>query len=521
MKMIIQSSLLILLICSFCHVASGQESVYYIYGAEVYDGRQTSPRKLNVLVSGDRILKLDTSQISLEGYKDLVKINAEGLILAPGFIDPHTHLESDLSHVERKSNLSALYQGVTTVIAGNDGGSPFPIERSFRQWSENGIGTNVALFVGHGTVRRLVLGPKDIQPTEDELQRMKDMVSQAMEEGAIGLSTGLFYAPGSYAKTDEVVALAAVAASYGGVYDTHIRDESSYSIGLIESIKETLEIGRRTGIPLHFSHIKALGADVWGLSDEVIQMIEDAKSDGLEITANQYPYIASRTSMVAALIPRWAEDGGYDALLERLNDDELHKKILVEVKENIRRRGGSLSLIVSAEDLTAYHDLSLEVLSEKLHLPAEEVVVKILKEAGGVRVVSFNMKEDDLTHFMRQEWVFTGSDGVVGHPRKFGSYARKIQKYVLEEQVISLGEMIKKSTFDIAFHLGLPERGEIKEGNYADLILFDPNQVKENATFQNPSAFSEGMKYVFVNGQIAIDKGEYTGVLAGVPVKRQ
>ncbi|WP_241347104.1 N-acyl-D-amino-acid deacylase family protein [Belliella filtrata] len=501
-------------------MATCQQTTYYIHGAEVYDGKQTSSRKLNVLVSGDRILKLDTSQISLEGYHDLVKINAKGLVLAPGFIDPHTHLESDLSHAERKSNLSALYQGVTTVIAGNDGGSPFPIERSFRQWSENGIGTNVALFVGHGTVRRLVLGAKDVQPTDDELQRMKDMVSQAMEEGAIGLSTGLFYAPGSYAETDEVVALATVAASFGGVYDTHIRDESSYSIGLIESIKETLEIGRRTGIPLHFSHIKALGADVWGLSDEVIQMIENAKADGLEITANQYPYIASRTSMIAALIPRWAEDGGYDALVDRLKDEELHQRILVEVKENIRRRGGASSLIVSAEDLTDYHDLSLEALSEKLSLPAEGIVVKILKEAGGVRVVSFNMKEEDLIHFMKQDWVFTGSDGVVGHPRKFGSYARKIQKYVFEDQVLSLGEMIKKSSFDIAYHLGIPERGEIKEGYYADLILFDPIKVKENATFQNPTAFSEGMTFVFVNGQVAIENGAYTGALAGTPIRK-
>ncbi|MCH7415826.1 amidohydrolase family protein [Belliella sp. R4-6] len=507
------------LFCQVLHENNSGKS-YYIHGAMVYDGISVNPNKVNVLISEGKIVLLDSEETRSQGLKNAEYIDASGLVLAPGFIDPHTHLESDLSSPDKNQNLSALFQGVTTVFAGNDGGSPFPIDRSFRQWTENGIGTNVALFVGHGTVRRLILGIKDVQPDSLQLEKMKSLIAQAMEEGAFGMSTGLFYAPGSFAKSEEVIELAKVAASYGGIYDTHIRDESSYSIGLIESIKETLDIGRKANIPLHFSHIKALGSDVWGFSGQVIEMIEQAKNEGLEITANQYPYIASRTSLIAALIPRWAEDGGYDALLERLEEPSLRDRILLEIKENIRRRGGEASLIISAEDLKEYHDHSLDKLSDKYGMPAEQLVIEILQKAAGVRVVSFNMKESDLIHFMKQDWVFTGSDGVVGHPRKFGSFSRKIEKYVIQDQVISLGEMIKKSSWDVAFHFGIKDRGAIKQGFHADVIIFDPTKIKENASFQQPSEYSEGMEYVFVNGKLVVNKGEFSGELVGITIRK-
>jgi len=482
-------------------------------GATVYDGSGSEGLVVDVGIKEDRIVFVGDYKKSTLDAREV--IDATGYVLAPGFIDPHTHIEEDLSHIALRSNLAYLMQGVTTVVGGNDGSGPLPIGRKLDEWERNGIGTNAGLFVGHGTVRRMVLGNRDVDPTPEQLEEMKAIVRKAMQEGALGLSTGLFYAPGSFAKKEEVIALAKVAHEYGGIYDTHMRDESSYSIGLINSIKETLEIGQESGIPIHFSHIKALGADVWGKSGEVIELIEAARKRGMNVTANQYPYEASRTSLIAATIPRWAEDGGYEALLDRIHRPELKDTLSRGIEENIRRRGGAASLVLSAEDDPEIDGKSIEKMAEEWRLSSSEVVLRILKKASVVRVVSFNMQEEDIENFMKQPWVMTGSDGVVAHPRKYASFTKKLTDYTFDRQVISLSFAIHSSSGKTAETLGLKERGFIKVGYYADLILFDPIKLRDNADYENPSALSEGMEYVMVNGQLAVKEGVYTGKLAG------
>ncbi|MBS9524558.1 D-aminoacylase [Litoribacter ruber] len=495
----------------------GQDLDILIKGAKVYDGTNSPGKVKDVGVRDGQIVFVGKAKA---GFAASREIEAEGMILAPGFIDPHTHVEGDLSHPDRRSNLAYLMQGVTTVIGGNDGSGPFPIGEKLDEWEKNGIGTNAGLFVGHGTVRRLVLGNKDVAPDENQLEEMKSLVAKGMEEGALGLSTGLFYSPGSFAEKSEVVALAKVAHQHGGIYDTHMRDESSYSIGLLSSVEETLEIGRESGIPIHFSHLKALGADVWGMSDEVIRKIEEAQDAGMEVTANQYPYEASRTSLIAAVVPRWAEDGGYEALLERLQDPNLLDTLSEGMTENIRRRGGPSSLILSDSKMPEIDGKSLEKMAAEWQMEPWEAVFKILKESSAVRVVSFNMQEEDIVNFMRQPWMMTGSDGVVAHPRKYGSFTKKLVEYTLEKNVIPLEFAIHSSSGLTAETLGIKDRGFVKEGYYADLILFRLDELENNADYDNPSALSGGMQYVMVNGKLAIDEGEYTGELAGKAIKK-
>ncbi|HEX7024728.1 MAG TPA: amidohydrolase family protein, partial [Gemmatimonadales bacterium] len=326
--------------------AAAQRADVLIRGGTVYDGGGGPPRVADVALRGDRIVLVGAAN----GWSAPVTIDARGWIVAPGFIDPHIHALGDLASRQRAARQAAyaLMQGVTTVITGNDGGGPFEIGRTLAGFRRDSIGPNAALLVGHGTVRGAVMGQADREPAAAELDSMKALVAKAMREGAFGLSTGLYYAPGSFAKTDEVVALARVAAAQGGLYDSHTRDESSYTIGLLGSIQEALDVGREAGIPVNISHIKALGVDVWGKAPEVVALIRKAQAEGVRVTADQYPWTASGTSMSAALLPRWAEGGGRDSLLARLADASTRARIAAEMRDNLRRRGGAATLLVTS-----------------------------------------------------------------------------------------------------------------------------------------------------------------------------
>lgn len=488
-----------------------------IRGGSVIDGTGSAASKADVGITGDRITFVgDAAAAGIQADRT---IDATGLIVAPGFIDPHTHTAADLSSPKQNSNQAYLFQGVTTVVTGNDGDSPFPIGKTLEDWQRQGIGSNAILLVGHGTVRGKVLGAADVQPTAEQLDKMKALVRQAMDEGAFGMSTGLYYAPGSFAKTEEVIELSKVVAERGGLYDSHIRDESSYTIGLLGSIEEVIRIGREAKLPVHISHIKALGTEVWGQSKQAIELINRARAEGINVTAGQYPYTASGTSVTASLVPRWAEDGGNAQLLKRIEDPVVRPRLLAEMEKNLKRRNGANAILITSAKDRSIVGKRLDTIAAMWRKTPIEAAIDIIK-AGGAGVASFNMTESDIEAFMKQDWTMTDSDGSGGHPRKYGTYPRKIREYVLNRHIITMPRMIQSSSSQVAELFKLKDRGKIGMGYFADVIVFDEKTINERATYEQPELLSEGMKFVIVNGKLAIDGGKYTGALAGRALRK-
>jgi N-acyl-D-aspartate/D-glutamate deacylase len=484
-----------------------------LHNGTVVDGSGSAPVQADIGISGDRIVFIGSSA----GKRAKRVIDARALVITPGFIDPHTHTADDLSDPRRRQNTPYLMQGVTTVATGNDGDSPEHIGETLARWARQGIGTNAALFIGQGTVRRQVLGMSDAQPAPDQIEKMKALVDTAMNEGAIGLSTGLYYAPGSYSTTEEVIALARVVARHGGIYDTHMRDESTYNIGLMNSVRETLRIGKEANIPVMISHIKALGADVWGQSTEVIALIDAARGAGIKATASQYPYDASGTSVTASLIPRWAEADGN--LLKNIDNPALHERLVKEMTENLRRRGGPQTLLMTSARDKSIVGKNLAQIAQERKVSPIEAALQIVR-AGGSDVASFNMRESDIESFMKQPWVMTCSDGSEGHPRKYGTFSRKIHEYVYEKHVLSLQAAVRSSTSLPAETLQIKDRGLLRPGYYADVLIFDPKTFVDRATYQDPAVLSTGVRYLLVNGQLAVDQGKLTSTLAGRVLRR-
>lgn len=483
----------------------------------VYNGIDTEPNQVSIAIKEDQIIFMgNSSNISIKALKT---IDASGLIVSPGFIDPHTHADKDLNDSSTSLNHPFLYQGVTTVVIGNDGNSFYPVSKYKNLYKQNGIGTNAVLLVGQGTIRNQVIGSSDRKATNEEILKMQALVQQEMDAGAFGLSTGLFYAPGSYADTEEVISLAKTVAKNNGIYDTHLRDESSYSVGLIPAVEEAIEIGRQAKLPIHISHIKCLGVDTWYKSDSIVAIINSAREEGINVTANQYPYNASATSLKASVVPRWAESGGIDSLLIRYNNPDLKQQILEETKINIARRGGPDKLLVVNADDSTFVGKNLVEISKIVQMSPEEAVFKLIK-TGAVKVASFNMNPDDIFTFMKQDWVVTGSDGGSGHPRKYGTFPRKYHKYVIEEKQLSIAQFINGSTSKTAEILKIKNRGTLKVGYFADVIIFNPETFKDKADYTNAFQFAEGLEYSIINGKIAIDKGKATNVLNGRVLKK-
>jgi N-acyl-D-aspartate/D-glutamate deacylase len=483
------------------------------------DGTGAPARVADVGVLGGRIVFVGDA--SAGHLRPARAIDAAGLVVVPGFIDPHTHTFEDLSSADRarRANVPYLMQGVTTVITGNDGGGPVDVGRALGAWSANGIGTNAALLVGQGSVRRRVMGMSDAAPTAQQLDSMRALVSRAMDDGALGMSTGLYYAPGSYATTEEVIALAKAAAAKGGIYDSHLRDESSYTIGLLGSIRETIRIAREASIPVHISHIKALGTDVWGQSDSAIALVRAARAEGLTVTADQYPYTASGTSVGASLLPRWAEAGGRDSLLARIADPATHARLVADMRENMRRRGGPASLLITSSKDRAIVGRTLEQVAQARRVEPLDAALQII-EAGDASVASFNMQDADIERFLVQDFVATGSDGSTGHPRKYGTFPRVLRQYVYGKHLLTIEQAVRRSSQRTAEAFGLADRGVIAPGKVADIAVFDPKTVRDEATYEQPTRLATGMRYVLVNGVVAVDGGRYTGAMAGKVVRR-
>lgn len=500
--------------------AQGDSADILIRGGTVVDGTGTAPRKADVAIRGDRIVFVGSS--SRTRFRAARTIDATGLIVAPGFIDAHTHTESDLSSPARHGNVDYLMQGVTTVVTGNDGSSPLDIAKTLNAWQQQGIGTNAALFIGEGSVRGHVLGMSDAKPTPAQLDSMRVLIARGMDAGAMGMSTGLYYAPGSYASTEEIIALSKVAAEHGGIYDTHLRDESSYTVGLIGAVNEAIRIGREAHIPIHISHIKALGADVWGQSDTVIALIKAARANGVNVSACQYPYTASGTSVAAALLPRWAEADGRDSLLARIADATVHARLVAEMTDNLRRRGGAAALLITGKGDTALGDISgmtLAQIADARRLSPIDAALDIVRH-GDASVASFNMKESDIDNFMVQQFVMTCSDGSGGHPRKYGTFPRKLREYVYKRRLLTVQQAVHVSSALTAHTIGLTNRGQLSVGDYADVIVFDPATVADRATYEQPTLLATGMRYVIVNGVATVDGGKYTGALPGRAIRR-
>ncbi|UXX79869.1 amidohydrolase family protein [Reichenbachiella carrageenanivorans] len=510
---------LAVLVCLFFFFSFKSINVeVWIKGGTIVDGTGRAAYVGDLAIIGDRIVHVDQNLGSHISAKTIV--DARGLIVSPGFIDPHTHSIGDLKSLSRRQNLNYLTQGVTTVMNGNDGEGPYNVDRISEVLLANGIGTNTAFLVGHGTVREAVLGSKDERPDSAQLAQMKLLVDQGMKEGAFGLSAGLYYAPGSFSKTDEVSALAAVVKPYGGLYESHIRDESTYNIGLVAAIDEAITVGKEAGVPVHIAHIKALGVDVWGKSQEVIDLIENAQRSGVLVTADQYPWRASGTHLGNALLNRWVMADGKEAYQNRLIDERLLPKIRAELNENLRRRGGAEALLITADCWEEkFIAKNIKQIAEELQMSPEETVLYILRN-GGARVASFNMNETDIKNFMQQPWVMTCSDGTKGHPRKYASFPEKYERFVLEDPILSLEEFVHRSSGLVAQTFGIPERGVLKEGFKADVLVWDAKNYKALADFVDPEKMSSGIIYAFVNGQLTIEQGMYTGALSGQVLRK-
>jgi N-acyl-D-aspartate/D-glutamate deacylase len=479
-----------------------------IRAGTVYTG-SGAPFVGDIAIAGDRILAVGRR---LAGPARRV-IDARGMIVAPGFIDPHTHIGEDLASADARTRLvpAFLMQGVTTAFIGNDGAGDPDVAKVLGGAASRPVGINHAAYVGFGAVRSQVLGAVNRAPDEGELRRMRSLVAGAMCQGALGLSTGLFYAPQSFARTSEVVELAREAGRRGGVYDSHIRDESSYTVGLAAAVDEAITIGREARLPVNISHIKALGVDVHGQAAAIVAKVEAARRAGQAVTADQYPWSASGTSLAAALVPLWAQDGGRARLLERLDDPALAGRLRTDMAENLRRRGGAASLLVTEG---AFNGRTLAEIAASRGEAAVPAAIAVIR-TGDSAVASFNQIEPDIKAFMRRPWVMTGSDASAGHPRAFGTFARKYSKYVAGERVLTLRQFIERSSALTADTFGLAGRGRLAAGAYADVVVFDPRRYAARATYREPELPAAGVRTVLVNGIVAVDGGALTGQAAG------
>ncbi|MDP2497711.1 MAG: amidohydrolase family protein [Candidatus Palauibacterales bacterium] len=484
----------------------------------VLDGTGTPWFRADVAVAGDTIAAVG----EVDASRAETVIDASGLYLAPGFIDPHTHAPGSMDDPDLSAARPILAQGLTTLTGNPDGGGAVDLAEQREELLADGLGVNVAPFIGHGSVREEVVGMDDRAPTASEMDRMRELVDRAMQEGAFGLTSGLFYTPGSYAETEEVVRLAEVASRHGGLYKSHIRDESTYSVGVVAAVDEVIEVAREADLPGVVTHIKVLGPHVWGYSAALVHRIERARSQGVEVWADQYPYTASATGLGSALIPRWAQAGGQDSLVARLDRPATRDSIAAGIVTNLDRRGGADRLQFRRyEENPAIEGRTLAEVADSVGVGPVEMTMRLVR-TGYVGVVSYNMTEKDVRRLMRQPWTMTSSDGClvprgegVPHPRCYGAHPQKIRKYVVEEDVLPLSQAIRSMTGTPARLLGLEERGRVEVGRVADLAVFDLDRLRSPATFTDPHHLAEGMVHVLVGGRFAIRDGEFTGVRAG------
>ncbi len=544
---------LALLLCSAAVFA--QQYDILIRNGRVVDGAGNPWVYADIAITGDRISFLGRAHANVTA-KGL--IDAKGLVVAPGFIDMLEQSEWNL--LIDKQAVSKLTQGITTGITG-EGVSIAPqndatladrrdflehyhltadwrdLDGYFRRLEKQGSGINLGTYVGATQVRRYVMGAVDREPTAEELARMQQLVEQAMQQGAMGVSTSLIYAPAAYAKTEELIALAKVASKYGGIYASHIRNEGDREM---EALEEAFRIGREAGIPVEIWHLKVSGRQNWGRMPNVIAAIENARASGLDVTANQYPYVASGTSL-GATIPAKYHEGGSEAFVSRLKDPQVRAAIRQQLAgaggnaENMwRGTGGPQGILVASvldPALKRYEGKTIaQIAAEEHKEPLDALMDLVVAGKDHVGAVYFTMNEDDVKFAMQQPFVSVGTDaGAVNvqgplseskvHPRAYGSFPRILGRYVRDQRLLTLEQAIRKFTSLPAQRMGLRDRGQLRTGAFADITIFDPATVNDAATFEDPHRPSVGIEYVIVNGVVSLEHGKVTGQLGGRPLR--
>ena len=590
--------LFISIILFSAHSAQAQNTYDYdvlIKDGSVFDGSLKPAFKADVAIRDGRIVRVSEN---IEGTAARI-IDAEGLYVSPGFIDLHTHVDRGMTFPETRACLNYLLQGVTSVVVGQCGSSAWPIvekaEDQMKRWSNEGIGPNAALMVGHGSVRELVLGMEDRAPTPDELERMKILVKEAMEQGAHGLSTGLIYRPGSYAETEEVIELVKIIKPYGGIYHTHVRNEREE---LLDAVKEAVEISEKTGVPSHISHFKVMGKENWGLVREACALIEEAQKKGFRITADQYPYRFSSNYPYRRLIPdnAWRGDDpverlttvDIEAIFDNLRDDDLirlytkvtpyypiskrHQQFLgqlprkrlvslvadhlihtgnfrgpgnerermlfydrmkdpreaelikQQVRDHVTSLGGPENVVVGICVREEWERKSLQEITAMTGKSAEDVAIEL--ELMGARAVALQMCDEDIETIMKKDYVGTGSDGEapffgigLPHIRSYSTFLHKIKKYGLDRKTVSLAHIIRSQTSLPAQIMNWVDRGRIKKGMKADIVVLDLANIGIETSISNAHRYSEGVEWLIVNGKLVIEDRKFNGILAGEVIR--
>ncbi len=511
----------LLLFCNYCFAQ--QQADVLIKNGKILDGTGNSWFYADIAVTKGKIIKIG----KLPNWQATTTIDATGLIVAPGFIDVHTHLEDD----EKRNPLATnfILDGVTTCITGNCGSSTTNMKNYFGFIDSLKLSINVAALVGHNDVRKAVLGRAMRDPNETEMLQMESIVEQAMKDGAVGLSTGLIYIPGTFSKTEEIVRLAKVAAKYNGVYASHIRSEGD---SVVEAVEEAIYIGKSANMPVEVSHFKVSGQQNWGRSKETLPLILNARAAGLDVTIDQYPYTASSTAL-STILPDWALADGQDSINARLSNTSLRKKIKTQMLASLKKRKlkhWSYAVVAYYRADTSFNGKSIEeinlLLGKKHKANDEAETIMDMMKKGGASAVFHGMSEDDVKFIMKYPFNMFASDATIRilnsgnpHPRGYGTNARVLGKYVREEKVISLEEAIRRMTSLPAQKFQLKDRGLLREGFAADIVVFDEKEVKDLSTFDKPHQYSTGFKFVLVNGSLTVNNGLHTGARNGMALR--
>jgi N-acyl-D-aspartate/D-glutamate deacylase len=487
-------------------------------GGTIVDGSGSEPFVGDVAIKGDRILAVgNVGDVTADR-----SIDCTGLIVCPGFIDLHNHSDGSILADASRDAACYLTQGCTTLVTGNCGGGRADIGKYYDEIEAAGAGINIAQLVPHGAVRDKVMGKVRRAPTAEELEKMKQLASEGMQQGAWGMSTGLQYVPGAYAKTDELIAIATVVGEHGGIYASHIRDESDE---LMESIEEVLEIARGAKLPCHISHLKSSKPRNWGKIRAATQVVEQARQSGLVITADQYPYTASSTSIMAMLLPDEEREGGEQVTADRLKDPGQEARMRPIIAKGIEERGPLM--IASFEPKPAWVGKLISDVAKEEGREQVDIAVELLRD-GRAMGVNFGMDENDVRYAMTMPWVATASDGSAKiddgtrpHPRSFGTFARKIGRYAIHDKVLPMQAAIRSASGLPAEIIGMKDRGYLRKDLVADIVVIDADEFMDHATYEKPFEKSTGVRWLLVNGKFAIDDSELQKTLAGRPLRRK